>query len=215
MKIIKLEQIGSTQDYLKKLLPSQRNNQDILVITKHQQQGIGRHGNYWDFIPGSIACSFTLKPHPVMTLTSLEIAVLVKNFFQTKHHLNLELKWPNDLFFKNKKCGGIIIHNDQQQLIVGLGINNHTPLLESEDWRIGLPLKESMTENLVHYIHQNRITKSQKIIKQWEDSCLHQGKIVTIDKTQGIFVGVGEYGEALIQTEQKQLKKFYSGSLRF
>ena len=213
MKIIKLKKIDSTQDYLKKILESQPSEQDYLVITEKQTHGIGRHGNQWEHISDSLACSFTLAPNPTLTLSSIEIAVLITEYFQQKHNFTLQLKWPNDLFYQGKKCGGILIHIHNNQLIVGLGVNALGDEFQQVDMRTGLNSDYLDAERIVQFIHDNRIQDDSSLKKQWLDHCLHLNKKVNAGNKTGLFIGLGDYGEAIIENEQG-IDKVISGSLR-
>ena len=212
MKVIELKSISSTQDYLKNILESQPNEQ-YLVICEEQTSGKGRHGNVWVHIPGSLACSFNLAPNPVLTLSSLETGVLVAEYFSKFENTTLQLKWPNDIFYENKKCGGILIHLHHDALIVGLGLNAIDNSLNQSQWRTGLNFQSNIGVNLVEFIHQNRINNPTDLKNRWLNHCLHLNQEVVIEKTQGIFVGIGDQGEALIQTPTGIEKKI-SGSLR-
>lgn len=213
MKVIELKSIPSTQDYLKNILESQPNEQ-YLVICQEQTSGKGRHGNEWEHIPGSLACSFNIAAHSILTLSSLEVGVLVAEYFSKFCHTTLQLKWPNDIFYENKKCGGILTHIHQDSLIVGLGINAFDSSLDKTNWRTGIDLKDSVGIELIEFIHSNRITDPQELKRLWLSYCLHLNRDVQIDQTQGKFIGLGDQGQALIQT-QDTIEQKISGSLRF
>lgn len=213
MKVIKLNKIDSTQDYLKKILESQPSEQDYLVIAQEQTGGIGRHGNNWEHIPNSIAISFTLDPNPTLTLSSIEIGVLVAQYFHQNHQLDLELKWPNDLFYKDKKCGGILIHIHKDRLIVGLGINAHSEKMNESEWRGGLNLKVDDALNLHRYILESRITDDDLMKSEWLKRCMHLNQMVQIGDKKGKFTNLGPIGEAVISNDNSE-ELVISGSLR-
>lgn len=217
IKSIILDSIDSTQDYLKKLLESQTSlrQEHILVISKNQTKGVGRTGNVWNFYPNSLALSFNLSPHKTLTLSSLEMAILVKDFIKKELNQNIKLKWPNDLFLENKKCGGIIINNTHHDLIVGLGINSISPAISNQSEITGLNFIDPIDfgTKLVQYIHSHRITDNT-LIKRWEEDCFHLHKKVTIGTDIGIFKGLGKTGEALLEQENQKIKGIFSGTLR-
>jgi BirA family biotin operon repressor/biotin-[acetyl-CoA-carboxylase] ligase len=58
---------------------------------------------------------------------------LIHKFFLIKYSLKLQYKWPNDLYFDNKKVIGVVskskIISDKAYIQVGMGINvNNSPL---------------------------------------------------------------------------------------
>ena len=100
MYIKHFESISSTQDYLKEnfhhLLEHDKN---ILVSTSHQTNGHGRHNKRWITPPGNLAFSLTLKAADVKTLSTIEIAIIIRNFLLQKFSFEIDIKWPNDLIY--------------------------------------------------------------------------------------------------------------------
>jgi BirA family biotin operon repressor/biotin-[acetyl-CoA-carboxylase] ligase len=228
MKTVHLGQCNSTQEYLKIHLDNlQVEDKSVLISTDLQLSGKGRSGNFWHSYEGSLAFSFCIKPSEVLTLSSLEIGVLISHFFEEKYRKIIQLKWPNDLMNDEGKCGGILIQNIQDQLIVGVGLNlfqledqkrqdeyPHSFLFHhnifSEDYKKILP------EKIYQYILDNRIN-SQRIIEEWNRLCIHKNQLVSFENgeelSHGFFLGIGNSGEALIE-ENGVTRSIYSGSLR-
>lgn len=228
MNIVHLDECDSTQEYLKTHLANfMATDPDVLVNTLEQNSGIGRSGKHWHHYPGNLAFSFTLKPHEVLTLTSLEVAVLIGHYFSDKYRKNIYLKWPNDLLDDmGDKCGGIIIHNSGNSLVVGVGLN----LIEDEnpvadEYPHGFIFshniftdnyKKIIPEKIYEYILENRLS-SDEILRSWQSMSFHQNKLVAFEDgnkiSSGIFVGVGSEGQAFIE-ENGTIRSIYSGSLR-
>ena len=77
--------IPSTQIYLKDNLELLKiKNQNVLISSSEQTEGIGRRGNAWDTYPNSLALSFTLKPNTIASLTPIEVGLIVSQFFKKK-----------------------------------------------------------------------------------------------------------------------------------
>lgn len=226
MRHLFLPTCPSTQTYLRELIETEGPSDQIVVSTAEQTGGHGRRGKEWVFFENSLAFSFTLKPNSVLTLTSLEIGILIIQFFKT---LNLTLlqKWPNDLMNeKGEKCGGIIQQIYQDQVIVGVGINlssngkesvaaeipiGSLNLKLSSDEREELPLK------IVNFINQHRL-QSQEIKNLFNLHHYYQNKLVTITdeekKVSGKFIGISEFGEALLVSQPGKIEKVLTGTLR-
>jgi len=107
MKHIHLDKVASTQNYLMKD-PSFLNS-NSLISCERQTAGYGRHERVWDDFTESLCFSFSLMPNESLSLTPLEIAISLSQFFKIHFNTELQLKWPNDILRDNKKCGGIII----------------------------------------------------------------------------------------------------------
>ncbi len=216
MQHIHLKECSSTQEYLKDLLVNGI-YKEILVSTEKQTGGIGRRGNTWIQGSSSLAFSFTLKPNEVISLTSLEVGVLISKFFKG---IDLKLKWPNDLIFGGlKKCGGILCQTFENYLVVGVGINFGTIDFSVKDSNIeisSLPLtphQKEMPVELYDFILKNRLDPFETK-KEWNNLCAHQNQKVIVENETGFFWGIGDNGEMLLKTATG-LKKIFSGSLIF
>ncbi len=224
MNHIHLKECESTQEYLINLQkdPSAK----YLISTDSQVKGRGRRENLWDSDKNSLCFSFSLKPNKILTLSASEITILLCQFFSLYKNSNhqTKLKWPNDLInFENKKCGGVLINKIDDMLIVGIGLNLNPSKYPTYQIEAGSILKthqefqhKSLALEIVEYIHNNRISASE-IYKKWKDFCFHLNTKVSIleeDKvTEGIFLNIGEFGQAIIQTQEKEVQIF-NGSLR-
>jgi len=132
-KIIVLEQIGSTNDYLKSQLSNFKPLPEwTAIMARHQTQGRGQRGNVWT-VPANknITVSTLLYPkflslqdHFLLNmLISLGIIDWLKSL-----QIDAEIKWPNDILLNGKKIAGILIENSStskaiNHAIIGIGIN--------------------------------------------------------------------------------------------
>lgn len=219
IKQIHLDACDSTQDVLKEQLHGAAAADTLLVSCEDQVSGRGRGENKWKAMPGTLCLSMNITAHPVMSYTAIEIAVIVAEFFEKKGRA-LKLKWPNDLWDLNeKKCGGILVQGTQNNLLAGIGVN-----LYSGDPDFGgvfaeaFPVdKKSYALELATYISKNRIDDVAALRSRWLLKCGHLNQMVRItdgtESIEGIFQGLGDFGEALVCTDSKT-RKVYNGSLR-
>ncbi len=136
--IIYLPELNSTNTYAKENITS-LNDKDYLVITDNQTKGRGRHERKWESEKGK-DLTFSLIIHPdtevkffynFTIISSLSIYKTLINFIENKE--KLLIKWPNDLYYENKKICGILSEMVTEEallksLIIGIGINiNSTP----------------------------------------------------------------------------------------
>ncbi len=106
---------------------------NIVALTDHQTNGVGREGRAWHDSPGkSVLMSIRLNPDESSLTTYADLVAL--NACQTLRELSglpIQLKWPNDIVYEDKKLGGILtraIYDDQNKFLganVGIGINVH------------------------------------------------------------------------------------------
>ena len=110
----------------------------IAIFSHEQTAGKGQLGKNWVSEKGAnIALSILLNPYPLSIhdqfKLSVCIAVSVGNFFSKYAGDETRIKWPNDLYWRDRKAGGIliesVIQNSQstvgswQWAVVGIGIN--------------------------------------------------------------------------------------------
>jgi len=133
-QLVYLPQCDSTNNIAHDLLIKNKATEGCVVITSAQTRGRGQRGNSWEAEPGkNITLSVVLKPSFVAVAkqfslniaVSLAVADLVKTFLPDQR---LKVKWPNDLYYGNKKLGGILIENTISNLylqhsIIGIGLN--------------------------------------------------------------------------------------------
>ena len=144
--IKKISETNSTNSYLKELVHVQLGQtpqsssicrsipEFFSVMANHQTNGRGQHNCYWQSEPYKNALFSTLlfpKIHPsqqfyLSKVVSLSILEYLKTLITDSH--NLSIKWPNDIYYQNKKIAGILIENSimgDQILysIVGIGLN--------------------------------------------------------------------------------------------
>ena len=103
-----------------------------VVLAEHQTMGRGRHGNTWvsPFASGvclSLLWTFKGKTQHRMGL-SLVVGISVIEALEKCGVTGLGLKWPNDLYWSERKLGGILIEfveraGNPTQCIIGIGLN--------------------------------------------------------------------------------------------
>jgi biotin-[acetyl-CoA-carboxylase] ligase BirA-like protein len=217
IKQIHLNECDSTQDELKEQLSNHDLGVKFLISCDHQLKGRGRAQNEWISMPGTLCFSFNIVPHPILSFTAIEMSTLLVRFFEGSI---LQLKWPNDILNKNnKKCAGILVQSYQGMMLVGIGVNLFSNL---DSWG-GIYEssfdfdKKSWALEITHFIHENRYQDELLLKKHWEMKCAHMNSFISIsegkEKFQGLFLGLGEHGQALVKSEN-QVKHVYNGTLR-
>jgi BirA family biotin operon repressor/biotin-[acetyl-CoA-carboxylase] ligase len=219
MEHIHLKQCQSTQEESFNYLESKK-DELVLVSSENQRLGRGQRGKSWFSSDHSLAMSFNLVAAHTLSLTSLEIGVLTSNFFKEKYDISIYLKWPNDLFFKGKKCGGILIQKNKF-LICGIGINlyHDSEFPKNIPSIIDLNIKDIQIKDLAldlyNFINKNRLS-DEVIREQFHEKCIHLNKMVEIREDNqshiGKFLEIGPYGEARVEI-QAEVRNFYSASL--
>ncbi len=136
MQII-LHQYGyldSTNEEALRLIAEGRAEEGLVLRAHKQLQGRGAGNNHWESEPGkNLTISVILQPHFLkpseqFVLTEMISLALFDIVEKRLGRENLSVKWPNDLYFKDKKLAGVLVQNriKGNQLdfsVIGVGLN--------------------------------------------------------------------------------------------
>ena len=100
-------------------------HEPTLLVAERQTAGRGRMGRVWQSQPGdSLTFSLSLPLVP-KDWSGLSLAVGLS--LAESLHPDVGLKWPNDLWFQDRKLGGILVEaasmGGRSQVVVGVGLN--------------------------------------------------------------------------------------------
>ncbi|MDO5523970.1 MAG: biotin--[acetyl-CoA-carboxylase] ligase [Bacteroidia bacterium] len=131
-QIIRLHETESTNSYLKNLLKSQHPAEGSVVVADYQTGGRGQMGNSWFSSRGdNLLFSLLLYPAQIPAneqfIISRIASLAIKNTLD-QFTDDIRIKWPNDIYWKDKKIAGILIENSLQgkvieNSIIGIGLN--------------------------------------------------------------------------------------------
>ena len=125
--IIHCENIASTNDYAKKLIKDNVIQENSIVFAENQIQGKGRYGNRWySEKDKSLTFSFVLFMNFNFNKIKYLEKMVLKNIKIVLEHngVNSRIKLPNDIYYDNKKIGGILFENKlSKYTIIGVGLN--------------------------------------------------------------------------------------------
>ena len=132
MKLIKLNAIDSTNEYIK-LNKSFFSQNSLAVYSFNQTNGKGQRGKKWITEPYKNTCiSFYYRVDKPSEYTLLKInlctTLTVLEVLKSNDITDLKIKWPNDIMSGNKKIAGILIENSFLRnkivdSIIGIGLN--------------------------------------------------------------------------------------------
>lgn len=133
MKIIKLNAIDSTNDFLKNMTRNEAVENFTVVVTQNQTKGKGQMGSTWNSEIGknlimSVLVKDLLDNVDEIFHLNVAISLAVIQVLEEFKIPKISIKWPNDIMSDNKKIAGILIENSFKsdntiESIVGIGLN--------------------------------------------------------------------------------------------
>lgn len=131
--LIHLTETNSTNlDLYQRLQQRPTLPEGTVVYTDTQTAGRGQRGNSWESEPNrNLTFSILLKPKHIdvsrQFIISEIVSVGILNILE-RFAPGFSIKWPNDIYWNNKKIAGILIENDLmghhiEHSIIGIGIN--------------------------------------------------------------------------------------------
>ena len=141
--LIDLKETDSTNRYLTQLCNQEQVAEYTIVRADYQTAGKGQRGNTWESERGrNLMFSFVLYPtflkasrqFLLSQLTALAVQETLDSWTE-----DIRIKWPNDIYWKEKKICGMLIENELSangiaRSIVGIGLN-----INQDDFRSDAP----------------------------------------------------------------------------
>ncbi len=135
-KIEYYEEITSTNTVLK-MRAQKGENENTVLISEFQTAGRGRLGKTFFSPKGcGIYLSYLLRPEVASSdavFITVAAAVALKRAFFEILNINIQIKWVNDIYYKNKKLCGILTESGFTRdgrldyAVLGVGINVKNP----------------------------------------------------------------------------------------
>lgn len=131
MEFLYLDEADSTNTYVARNATSLAD--DTVVYTDSQTAGRGQRGNSWESEPGkNLTFSMLVRPQnfPAIRQFSLSeaVAVAIVDVIGEELEIFAEIKWPNDIYWRNRKLAGILIEHavmgrEIMHTVIGIGLN--------------------------------------------------------------------------------------------
>ena len=132
--LVSLKEVDSTNTFLKNILSNSKPVPDgTVIMAETQYAGRGQRDNTWHAEPGkNLTFSLLLKPGFLSAQQQFDLTRAVSlGVYDALYPLlrdSLKIKWPNDIYYGDKKLGGMLIENILQgsqikNAIIGIGVN--------------------------------------------------------------------------------------------
>jgi BirA family biotin operon repressor/biotin-[acetyl-CoA-carboxylase] ligase len=229
-----LEEIDSTNSYAKELKNFPKSGLFVIRAVK-QSGGRGRRektffsehsGGLWVSI---IAPVTDISEHFIYNRAlSLAICETLKSI-DPSHNDKISIKWPNDIYWKDRKIAGILLENmpaTQNAIIAGFGLNINilvedfpvelrqsatSILIETGQTQSLDRLLERILESYWNFSHDNR---QSSVHERYTKNLYKKGCPAVVDSRQGTFLTVEVDGQLRLKTSNGDVL-CSSGTLRF
>jgi len=238
-KIIKLDAIDSTNDWLKEKFLQGNCIEGDLVWVNDQTNGRGQRDNRWISAPGKNLTFSLFKVFGKLLIRdqflincSVTLAILMA--LKEINIPDLSLKWPNDILSGNKKIGGVLIENFVRGerfsgTIVGVGLNvnqDNFDLFPKASSILMLTQKEQHLDELLKrilekfndFFEQCKSENKIELINQYQANLYMNDQWVVFENSdstlKGKIKGVNSKGKIKIEKENGTVEYFSGGSLK-
>lgn len=127
-----IEKTASTNDWIREKMKQTELPDGFVIYTGFQEAGRGQASNNWESEPGkNLLSSVLIYPYQLAISDQFLVSQYVSLAILESLSLyadQISIKWPNDIYWKDKKIAGILIENTWQGpfvkfSIIGMGLN--------------------------------------------------------------------------------------------
>lgn len=225
LKRIHLDETESTND----ICLNELNNSDIpiLVTADMQTKGRGRNEKEWNSPKGNLYFSFGFTRHNLINGLSVKVGLILAESLQQILKKNVLLKWPNDLFYLNKKVGGILVEtssmNNIFKIVIGIGVN--LQLSDSnKQWgnleinadinKVKQQIIEMLSSKLFVFLEEDL---DEDWSKRWTNLCIHNEKEIMLESNNEelLFMGINHDGQLIGKNKDDKILFVSESSISF
>lgn len=215
-----------------------------LISTDHQTAGRGQRGNSWESAAEkNLLFSLIIKPESIPASQQFALCELISAALcnvLSRYTTDIRIKWPNDIYYRDRKLCGILIEHDLEgshlsRTIIGVGLN-----VNQEEFISDAPNPISLRQILGHEVERETLLKEivEHFVEVYSQYTLHptilsratlherytallyrQGIEATYRDAQGLFTAtlrtVELDGRLILETSQGQQRSYLFKEVSF
>lgn len=215
---IELPTVDSTNIYAMQQAHARLATPGTVYFAHEQTSGKGQRNRKWTSEPGKNLMMSAVINAPFADpgkqfLLSCATALSCYDFFKIFAGDETAIKWPNDIYWRDRKAGGILIENIIRNgaweiAIIGIGINinqavfdpelpNPTSLLHITGKNFNtIELAKALCEHLSRRIDQLQIQSQETILKDYNSILFKKGELVKFRKEGRVISGYFDHVDA-------------------
>ena len=234
LSFVMLNTVDSTNNYAMAKVHAGLSKHGNAYFSSHQTNGKGQRGKEWQTSVGvNIALSIVLELTTLNATQQFQLSAAVAlgcfDFFHKYAGDETTIKWPNDIFWRDRKAGGVLIENifhgkDWKFSIVGIGINVNQPYFDdalinpvSLKQITGKTFDLTALAKELHLSVLKRVNQLEKkvfgvMLKEYNEHLFCLQKKVRLKKDTVVFdtniLGVTEHGQLITMDTTERLFDF-------
>ncbi|RFS22452.1 biotin--[acetyl-CoA-carboxylase] ligase [Chitinophaga silvatica] len=207
-----LNEVDSTNNYAMEMVNAGHVTSGTAWFTTNQTAGKGTRGKTWLAKPGDIsALSVALQPSMLplsrQFMLSIAVALAAADCFASYAGDETVIKWPNDIYWRDRKAGGILIENVLrgniwQYAIIGIGFNVNQPSFPAElpnavsllqitgQKRESVDVAKNLCTHLNTRIQQIHPSNYEAMLEEYTSRLFRWQKPAMYKKDNEIFMGI-------------------------
>jgi BirA family transcriptional regulator, biotin operon repressor / biotin---[acetyl-CoA-carboxylase] ligase len=233
-------EVDSTNRVAMELVRSGRHGRLVITATR-QQAGRGQYDRLFQSPPGGFYASYInrvdLDPSQ-LPMATLAVGVACGRVLEWNGLDRVHLKWPNDLYYRGRKIGGILVESiavespEHPILVIGIGLNINscaldfpvelrrqvTTLKDSTGRECSLERIRQQLWNELPVVLVSLARNPSLILDLWRPRDYLMGRMVhhvAGDKvTIGTGLGIDNQGQYIVKDGAGFLHRIFSGSLQ-
>lgn len=230
--------IDSTNDYLMRRIPNHIQNGQV-CLAEYQSAGRGRRGRQWVSPFGShlyMSMYWSLEEGMSAAMgISTVVALAVSDAIKLLYNIDVELKWPNDIYINGLKLAGILIDlegtpHEPCHVVIGIGLNLNMPnksgALVDQPWTdlqrhtTKKVDRNTLAAKVIYFLskrlEQHKENGLESVVTEWNAQDYFMNKKVKLitgkNETKGICQGINAQGALLLNVEG-ELTPIYGGEV--
>lgn len=231
--------LSSTQN-LAARLAARGWSEGTVVLAEEQTAGRGRQGrSWWAPYGGALLLSLLLRPSlspPQAQQLTMAAGLAAAEAIEAVCAVPVALKWPNDLYVRGRKVGGVLVESRLSpegraldHAIAGIGINvmvdfTDQPALQATATSLHVEAnrpvgREALLLALLERMEAryDAVLAGQPCHVEWAARLLWLGETVLVvtpeDSFAGVAVGVSEQGALLIRRMDGEVEAVWAGDI--
>ncbi len=190
-----------------------------IIVADQQTAGMGSHGRTWLSPAGEglyVSMVLGVRPTPIVTLA---LGLAARSVIGSQ----ADLRWPNDVLLRERKCAGILAQAEGEAVIAGIGINVSqasfpdgldTPATSLRLEGIDISREDLLTQ-LIGAVDRFVALPHEEILRQFASASTYvQGKRVRAGDRVGVTCGLDAAGFLRLREDDGTETMILAGGVR-